>query len=209
MVSGIFRDRSRLNSFSVSLLAKVFIIYKIVTHSVNNVKRYYGSLQDNPFDFIQGGFLCPPVVEFCGSRGGVACHVLRVFELAIVLQISRDPCGPEGMVCKTISKTGGLTAPFYHRQGFSAIKPPVGEPASVPGHGPKNRPIFFFQGGHVGFHVLDGRVVCGHDMVASPFFLKPEIHPASDLIVVSYIQSTDSRYPGKGVDHDPNEGLVA
>jgi len=37
---GKTRDASRLKSFSVSLLAKVLIIFLIITQSSNNVKRY-------------------------------------------------------------------------------------------------------------------------------------------------------------------------
>jgi len=40
MFGGSFLENVRLNSFSVSLSAKVFIIERIITLRVSNVKRY-------------------------------------------------------------------------------------------------------------------------------------------------------------------------
>src|SRR5262245_15169840 len=79
------------------------------------MKRVRSLSNENPFHLVEGQLIPSPVIKLGGASGGVIGHRSSLLQRSTVLQIRRDPSGPEGVITDARLDASGGSSSADHR----------------------------------------------------------------------------------------------
>ena len=169
-------------------------------------------LNGDSLHFVQRDLFLSSVVEQGGVWGGVVGDVLGGFQGAVVVEVSRDTGGPEGVVADAGLDAGGLGPPLNHAVGVLLPQGLGGEQAGAAGGRPEKRPVEILGdagGGEVGVEVQLQVVMTGDCMLLAALLVQTDPAPATLHEVVPDPHTQNGADACEGVNHGADERPVA